>query len=258
MKGVKLAYFRDLSELINSDNRRIKKHLLFRSSHLGKIKNKSLMLLRDKYNIKTILDLRGFQEVKDVPDRFIEGQEYYHFPILSDKENPSVNRKTRSKVLKERMHYPGGAKAFLKFTYKGIVCGEQAISYYKKIFELLLTKDGSFIFHCSQGKDRTGMLTALILFALGFDKEKIKKDYLKYNKHRFLRNFFIRLAVSVLLLSPRKARQLNYLLTSKREYFDSAYEAIVENYGSVESYLEKAIGLTSQNIADLKTKFLAN
>jgi hypothetical protein len=66
--------------------------------------------------------------------------------------------------------------------YKNIVLGagtNNARTQYKKFFELLLAQNsGALLYHCSAGKDRTGVATALLLSALGVDRETVIKDYL--------------------------------------------------------------------------------
>ena len=53
---------------------------------------------------------------------------------------------------------------------------------YSKFLDLLLNTPGGFLFHCSAGKDRTGIGGALILYALGVEKKVILEDYLLSNK----------------------------------------------------------------------------
>ncbi|NWM39887.1 tyrosine-protein phosphatase, partial [Escherichia coli] len=53
---------------------------------------------------------------------------------------------------------------------------------FKKILETLASqKDGATIFHCSEGKDRTGLTTVFILYLLGVNWETIRQDYLYSN-----------------------------------------------------------------------------
>ena len=50
---------------------------------------------------------------------------------------------------------------------------------YKRFFEILINRQAApLLFHCSAGKDRTGIAAALLLSALGVDKETVMQDYL--------------------------------------------------------------------------------
>ena len=66
--------------------------------------------------------------------------------------------------------------------YERIILGAEtnnAKTQYKKFFEILLDQNnGTILYHCSAGKDRTGVATALLLSALGVDRETVINDYL--------------------------------------------------------------------------------
>lgn len=58
---------------------------------------------------------------------------------------------------------------------------------FDKLFKLLLKNDGSVYYHCSAGKDRTGIATFLIMMALDMNEEDAINEYLLSNK--YLKNF---------------------------------------------------------------------
>ena len=55
---------------------------------------------------------------------------------------------------------------------------------FRAIFRRLLADDGAVMYHCSAGQDRTGVATALILSALGVDRQTILRDYHKSTEWR--------------------------------------------------------------------------
>lgn len=55
---------------------------------------------------------------------------------------------------------------------------------YKEFFSILSEKENApLLFHCSAGKDRTGIAAALLLLALGVDRETVTEDYMLSAEH---------------------------------------------------------------------------
>lgn len=52
----------------------------------------------------------------------------------------------------------------------------------KAVREVMTTENGSVLWHCTEGKDRCGLLSAIILFLLDVSEEDVMEDYLKTNK----------------------------------------------------------------------------
>ena len=106
-----------------------------------------------------------------------------------------------------------------------------------------MDKGESFLFHCTAGKDRTGVASMVILMALGADYQLASQDYLLSNLYRqktnqeFLDNYrddkhFDKLE-----------KTLQASLVASMEYLDSAYNAIVKKYGNIYNYLQKEYGV---------------
>jgi protein-tyrosine phosphatase len=103
------------------------------------------------------------------------------------------------------------------------------------------------LFHCSAGKDRTGFGAALLLTALGVGWDDVLADYLATNRlwqREIARNFELPPPVKDVLLSAHES-----LLTA-------AFDAIRGAYGSVDAYLEQAIGLDTAARAALADRLL--
>ena len=125
----------------------------------------------------------------------------------------------------------------------------------KKI--LLLPEDEfSVIFHCSAGKDRTGIIAALILIFLGADRKSVIEDYLYTNKGKRLKAQLAYFGSVVLKLSRSFARKVkNYLLASE-VYIQASLSVIEETYGSIEAYFSKKLNFTPEEKERIKDKFL--
>ena len=155
-----------------------------------------------------------------------------------------------------RMKEEGGMKGHITRLYRLLATNPQSIEGFKKIFDIFLNSDGPFIYHCTQGKDRTGLLSAFILIALGVDKETIINDYLLFNRFHRWKRFWIFVGMSIIFFPFKAARNLNYALVARRTFIGAAFEEMENLCGDLLSYLKNVIGLTDENIMTLRKKYL--
>lgn len=92
------------------------------------------------------------------------------------------------------------------------------------------------LIHCTSGKDRTGYGAALILLALGAARETVLEDYALTNQYRRDISFLFSPA------TPRAAAEM--LMRAQPQYLEAALAVIDAEFGSVDTYLERALGLT--------------
>ncbi|MCR4911794.1 MAG: tyrosine-protein phosphatase [Bacilli bacterium] len=251
-----LSYFRDLGGITTKDGNIVKKDVIFRCCDFTKISREDEELLRN--NFYACIDLRAEDEVIMKPECFKDDSFYHHFPMLTNEENPAVTKETRTAILKRRMSEPGGMKGHITQLYRRIVNSERSRKYIKKIFNLLLNKDkeGIVAYHCTQGKDRTGMVSVSILLALGVDKEDIIKDYLGYNKHERFKRFMIQVGITTWQLSFKTGRELNSALIAIKRYINAAFDEMDKLFGGSDGYLRTGLGLTDEDLAKLKKLYL--
>lgn len=145
--------FRDLGGYPTQDQKLVKWGMIYRSDDISKLTDSDLQTLKG-INLATVCDLREPDELKQKPDRLPEGIYYLNLPAGS--ENVKVNSNYFTMNLDSMMTATYGRTEHLKAKYKPM------------FDQLLALKSGkSMMFHCTAGKDRTGMGAALILSALG-------------------------------------------------------------------------------------------
>ncbi|TFT45572.1 tyrosine-protein phosphatase, partial [Proteus mirabilis] len=167
--------FRDLGGKKLSNGGIIKPGLLFRSGSLDRLTDTDQALLIDK-NLFQILDYRDTGEIVDKPDRVWEGAQYYHAPANPLSKEVSANLEKLTPEILEQFD----AKAFMFQLYKLLPINNPA---YKQLATLLKQPEkGGVIQHCAVGKDRTGVGSALVLFALGASLDVVMEDYLLTNE----------------------------------------------------------------------------
>ncbi len=192
---------------------------------------KDLQILR-RFGIKTVIDLRGIEEAEDMPSFFKNNPEfdYHHITLLE--ANPAMARTEMSMVE----------------LYK--ICLGDYSENFAKVLKLIASLDGSFMFHCFCGKDRTGMLAALLLGAAGVCNEDIIADY----------------EVSYTYIRPYIEREIR---NKSGLIWDGAYERfyseadnmaqilafIDERYGGAVGYF-RSIGLNENEIESLSNKLI--
>ena len=122
---------------------------------------------------------------------------------------------------------------------------------FRKIFEILLDENNyPLVFHCTAGKDRTGLLSAFILHALGVDSEVVLNDYLLSNYYRYEkmeRN--ARLGARILGIDTDSSRPIMEVRSS---YLAASMNFIQKEYGSLEVYLHEELAIEEAEVEQLK------
>ena len=250
----KLKNFRDLGGIPAADGKKIRYGMLYRSGHLCKISQRKAEYLRDKKGIGTVVDLRSPSELAEQQDVIADGVRYIHLPPLNDEQNPSINKRNRRAVLECIMAKEGGARRHLSDIYRLMVTQKESLEAFGEWIRLLAEQDNSgVLWHCTQGKDRTGIAAAIILMALGVDREDIMRDYMRTNRSCAGINALIYLGVVLVTFSIHTAHSLNLLLSSRKFFLEAAFDEIDSIYGGTEGFLHGGLGLSDEEIQRLRT-----
>lgn len=155
--------FRDIGGYMNGEGRLVAWNRLYRSDGLSALSERDEALFR-ALDIRTIVDLRGSAERDMLPDSIPEGVEYFHCPMMreagADKAS-ALSDFARSLVV----------------GYKSMVTDDAALAGAAVNAVIDGLEKGAVVFHCSAGKDRTGVLAAILLLLLGVGEEDIIADY---------------------------------------------------------------------------------
>ena len=217
--------FRDLGGLPTKDGKVVKKNIFIRTDELGNLQESDLELLVS-LNVQTIVDFRTDQERAKLVDKLPNTcKNEIHLDIVSGNMNA---------YLAEIQSGKADFGQLMLDLYKDLAIGENGIAQYRKFFEILQdSKNTPIIYHCTAGKDRTGIATALILYALNVDRTYIEDDYLLSNT--FLKEKY----AAYIAKDPR----FEALFTVSSTYLNHAMKAIEEKYGTIDHYLETALNV---------------
>lgn len=253
---------RELGGYIGCNGKRIKNGVLLRTACLYGISDEDVRLLMDVYRLEHIVDFRMDMELSQAQDPPISGAEYHHLNVIDTSNLPDEDESgsdasptdiVRSVELSEKIG------AFDGSMYVGFLSSQVGKKAYSDFFRLLLSADPdrAVLWHCTSGKDRTGIAAMLLMSALGVDENVITDDYLltntfnaqriekttRYLKSKGFDDEFIRKAV--LVLDSVDERIMRHAI---------AY--LKDNYGSVVGYVVSELNVSESDIEDLKNKYL--
>ncbi len=158
---------RDLGGIVAADGHRIRRGCLVRSANLNGAAPEDLD------GVTEIIDLRTGLEAEKMPDAVLPGIRRHHIPIFSE----AAAGITREGSLNEVPDMAG--------LYRAMLTEEEYRMQLRNILGLIFAHDytdGAILWHCTAGKDRCGIVTALVLLALGVDRGTVMEDYLKSNE----------------------------------------------------------------------------
>lgn len=182
------------------------------------------MLLNN--NINTVVDVRNDDEVTIKPCALknVDQFQYYHYKIYGDGRIPTSVKD-------------------VSFSYFEMIDEHKLML---PIMKTLSTAKGGVIYHCTAGKDRTGVISALLLSLAGVQKADILADYQISQAYldSMLREF-----------SKNNRHIPVYIMTPKIEYMGAFLDMFYNKYHSVEKYLLR-IGLDNNDIINLKQKLI--
>ena len=229
--------FRDLGGYRTQAGRRVRWRHLFRSASLGSLTPRDHARL-DALGLRVICDLRATDERAREPVRWSSGAA----PRLLERDY-ALNLSMLAAVLTRPDAGLSEARGAFRVLYDTLP--QRFVDSYRALFAALLAGETPLAFNCSAGKDRTGVGAALVLAALGVPRETIVADYLLSNEH-YRPGPEVAAAMSgrhgtwLLQLRPE---MMQLMLSVDASYLGAAFESVERSHGSVDGYLESALGI---------------
>jgi protein-tyrosine phosphatase len=234
--------FRDLGGYPTHDGRRVKWGHIYRSADISKLTDEDLQTLATR-NIATVCDLRGPDEVKNAPDRLPAGAKWVNLPAGSEN--------IRLSQIATTMRNSANRDSMMKASYSRT---EHLKAKYKPMFDELLRLGNrqALLFHCTAGKDRTGIGAALILAALGVDRVSVLADYQATDKYwQREREVFARKMIE----QGMEESTVQSMMKADPAYLEMTFKTIEQKYGSLDQFLRTEMELTPEKLATLRKKF---
>ena len=249
-----LVNTRDLGGLETAEGRKIIPGRLLRSGELYQLCPEDMKLLTDTYNLKLVIDLRTKTEQEHKPDTQLAGVRYISNPIL-DEDKVGISRdKSLSDMI---LGFEGDAEAYMQKCYCDFVMDDFAQREYGLFFEHLSEhQEGAVLWHCSAGKDRVGVATALLLTSLGVPKDIVMADYMCTNS--FVGGEVAEMTEKLKAKGTKEKtiKNIQTMLSVRESYLENVFETICNHYQTVENYFYQALGVTPEQINNLQNQYL--
>ena len=232
--------FRDLGGYAGHGGRQVRWRRIFRSDHLADLTPADVAQVTE-LGLTRVCDFRGTQE--RVPQACVLPQVKVHALSIE----PTVVQGLKSLLASGQAPTVQDTVHLMEQTYRDFVLYNSAR--FAELYGHLLESDAPLVFHCTAGKDRTGFAAALILTALGVPKAVVMQDYL-------LTNDLYRMPHTSAPFAPQEV--LNVLWRVQPNFLEAAFHAVEAEYGSLQHYLAKTLGMGGPEMARLETLYLQN
>lgn len=231
--------FRDLGGYVGQGGRTLRWRRLYRSDHLGQLTPEDLEHLRQR-RVTQALDFRGGQESAAAAYQ-VAGLTRHALSI-----EPTVAQRMQDLAALGQTLDEATTVGLMEELYRNVVRKHSAQM--AAFFGHVLAADEALVFHCTAGKDRTGIAAALLLSALGVPRPVVLQDFLLTNR------VFRPPTTGADSPLPPAARQA--LWSVRPSYLQAAFHIIDTEDGGMQAYLREVLGLTQPMLDELARKVL--
>jgi len=240
--------FRDIGGYRTVDGRRVKWGLIYRSGELSHLTPQDLLLVSE-LDIETVHDLRSVEERQTDPTAWTGPDAPRIVAHDYDMDLSAMGALFQGTLTEER------ARDAFASMYPSML--EQQRPQERALFENLLEGDGATLYHCTAGKDRTGLATALILSALGVPRETILYDYELSNRY-FTGGIAARegsASAANAAFAQLPPEVIAVFMGVDARYLREVFAQIDRRYGSVEAYLDQELDVDAADIERLRSLY---
>ena len=235
--GLAFVNCRNLGGMPLAGGKTFRKGIFLRSESPQWLSPEAIKQVKD-YGVKTVIDLRGEEEIKQDGNPFMYDPDvdYHNVPLLNGNPNDTMD---------QTMEY---LRTHILGDYY-IIIAEEMGDRLVDIMRVLINCDGLALFHCQHGKDRTGVVAALLYLISGASRDDIIRNY-EVSEY-YLRD----------LLAPiirKMPEDLRHALNSNRENMIKFLDYLDSKWDGDAGKLLMANGLTSDELNKLKSKCIAD
>ena len=254
--GTQLAFaggnnFRELGGYLADEGKHVRWGQIYRGIPTGKLTGEADRRLLDSLGLRLILDLRSSGEAKKEPDYVPDGARLVQICGLCAEDGAEIDFSPGDI---EKLIGTAPQEDPVRLMYRRMLTGNKA---YRELFRALEAGETPILFHCSAGKDRTGVAAMLILLALGASDEVICADFEQTNACRKAEIDAV-LAEHAAEIAADPACRMRYYAMAGVDPAAAPFvlDTIRRKFGSAENYLETEYGLTPARLMRLRRMYL--
>jgi len=256
---------RDLGGILGAGGRPIRPHRLLRTAHLHDASDNDVARLKAEYNLCRIFDFRSLGEFQVTPDREMEGVQHHLLPTIDMRAEQQTGKPIPDEAFHELdkhivnySFYPE-VQVMARNMYPSLILSEFSQLQYAAFLRLVVEapEDGGILWHCAQGKDRTGWGAAFLMFALGVDRDTIIADFDESNIA--YRPIVEKLNADVIARGggAPELSVIQAFMGVSTPNFISTLDLIDQQFGGMINYLHTVLCLSHDDILTLRKRFLA-
>ena len=238
-------------------NKQIKDGLLLHTARLSGLSEEDSTLLADRYRVQCIYDFRGQEESMTAPDVIPGDSRYMNLSISLDEggDRSAFKADSEAEMIGMLLKYADNPmiQDLCAHMYDKILFEESSQEVYRRFFADLVTvnpEEGAVLWHCTQGKDRAGCASALLLSALGAERGLIMADF------NLSKEYYDPYVATINIENETQSHVINTLISVNPVVFEEALDKIDERYGSLRNYLTECIGVTPEMMEILRERYL--
>lgn len=232
--------FRDFGDYA-AGQRRLRRGLLYRSASQARATDADLEKLA-ALRLSVVIDLRRANEREREPSRRWSG---FAAQVIENDIGQDTVDEWHSFIQSSDLT-PASFHLYMLDYYRHAPFQRRHIDLYARYFHALAEIDGPILVHCAAGKDRTGIICALTHHMTGVHDDDIREDYLLTNNHERMVARLPLMREYVAEAAGGRTPSDEALLAAMRveaQYLDTAFAAMREAHGSIDGYLDQALGL---------------
>ena len=244
--------FRELGGYEADEGKHIKWGQIWRGIPTCKLTGEADRAKLDALGLRLILDLRSSGEVQKEPDYVPDGARLVQICGLCAEDGAEIAFAPGD--IEKLMQTAEEGESISQRLYRRMLTGNKA---FKELFRALEAGETPILFHCSAGKDRTGVAAILILLALGASDEVICADFEQTNACRKAEIDAV-LAEHAAEIAADPACRVRYYAMAGVDPAAAPFvlDTIRRKFGSAENYLETEYGLTPARLMRLRRMYL--
>ncbi len=202
--------------------------------------------------ISLVCDLRSREERKTDPTEWKDGSPVFVLaPVSEDDKGVALDRTQMEKLLSGIVTVDEGQELFESFHIRMVF---DSAGKFGTVLRAIETADRPSMFHCTGGRDRTGITAALLLHILGVPDQTIVEDFVLSTK--YLNEHTGATFVPAGLANTEQARVFAEIIRLQPHYVEAVFKAIDQRYGNFDHYRREALHLSDADVVTLKSRLL--